>query len=65
MNDDSENEFDHKASKTKTVVFLVILGLVLLVGIIFFQAISSSGTDPMMDDGVMPPINNSGILSLY
>jgi len=50
-----EDELDRKASKTKTVVFLVILGAVLLIGLVAVQAISSSGTDDMMNNGVMPP----------
>lgn len=55
MTENSEDELDRKASKTKTIAFLAILAALLLVGLVIIQAISSSGTDDMMNNGVMPP----------
>lgn len=57
MNEDSEQDFDRKASKTKTIIFLVVLGVILLIATIFVQAVSSPGANPMMDNGAMPSTN--------
>lgn len=57
MNDDKEVDLDRKASKTKTVIFLAILGIILLIGVFFVEAASSPGTNTMMDNGVKPPTN--------